>query len=744
MPVKRSSEIGRIHLIGVSGAGMLPLSLCLKQAGANVSGEDDRMTSEAKEALERYQIPILSASDVKDSEVRVVYSSAIGDSHPSRAESSRRGWKQIQRGLCLADVVKGKRLIAVAGSHGKTSTTGILIDLFESIGEEPSYAMGGHFASKRDPGRWTQSEWMIVELDESDGTIEEFSPEISIILNADHDHHSKYATETEYLDIFRRLGLRTTGHVVLNEVLRGSVGEQLAQDLVVYAKVENSERVATNQLGDFSRNNQQMALAAMEVAGLKKPDVAKVRFTPIKRRQSCLYFSPTLNVIEDYAHHPVEIAAIREGLASVFSRKTIAVFQPHRYSRTLSLKGELAAELSRFDYVHLLEVYEASEDPIEGGSGRDLYDACKNRFEHCEFHSDEDALLRALEPKIVESNLLNVVFLGAGKTDILARQLVQNLSAKDLRWGALYSEISSALDYGSKIRSQEPLSNKTTLRLGGTAELYFEPASGPELVTALRVCHESGIPVYPLGRGSNLIVPDSGVSGLVIRLSHPHWRRFEILSEGEIRVGAGMRIKELCGIACREGLEGFEFLEGIPGSVGGALRMNAGAMGGWMFDVVKSVRFVNLDGTLVEANVKELSVGYRHCQELEGAIALDAVLVASAVGQKEVELRKAIDVYQSKRKESQPREPSAGCIFKNPEGASAGQLIDELGLKGSAIGGAEISPVHGNFIVNRGGATSEDVIELVRLVRRVAKSRRSIDLEPEALLYGSEWKDALS
>jgi UDP-N-acetylenolpyruvoylglucosamine reductase len=428
----------------------------------------------------------------------------------------------------------------------------------------------------------------------------------------------------------------------------------------------------------------------------------------------------------------------------VFSRKTIVVFQPHRYSRTLSLKGELAAELSRFDYVYLLEVYEASEDPIEGGSGRDLYDACKNCFEHCEFHSDEDALLCTLESKIVGSNLLNVVFLGAGKTDILARQFVQNLFAKDLRWGSLYSEISSVLDYGSKIRSQEPLSNKTTLRLGGTAELYFEPASGPELATALRVCHESGIPVYPLGRGSNLIVPDSGVSGLVIRLSHPHWRRFEVLSEGEIRVGAGMRIKELCGIACREGLEGFEFLEGIPGSVGGALRMNAGAMGGWMFDVVKSVRFVNLDGTLVEANVKELSVGYRHCRELERAIALDAILVASAVGQKEVELRKAIDVYQSKRKESQPREPSAGCIFKNPEGASAGQLIDELGLKGSAIGGAEISPVHGNFIVNRGGATSEDVIELVRLVIRVAKSRRSIDLEPEALLYGSEWKDVLS
>ncbi len=163
-----------------------------------------------------------------------------------------------------------------------------------------------------------------------------------------------------------------------------------------------------------------------------------------------------------------------------------------------------------------------------------------------------------------------------------------------------------------------------------------------------------------------------------------------------------------------------------------------------MFDVVKQIRFVQLDGRVVEAGVEALSVGYRHCHELRNAIALDAVLTAKAVGQKEIKLRKAIDVYQSKRKESQPREPSAGCIFKNPDGASAGQLIEELGLKGTVVGGAEISNTHGNFIINRGGATSEDVVELIRLARREAWSRRSIDLEPEALLYGGDWKAVLA
>ena len=177
--------------------------------------------------------------------------------------------------------------------------------------------------------------------------------------------------------------------------------------------------------------------------------------------------------------------------------------------------------------------------------------------------------------------------------------------------------------------------------------------------------------------------------------------------------------------------------------MGGSLRMNAGAMGGWIFDLVSSVRFVKLDGSIVDAKAKDLNVGYRHCRELENSIAIDVVMQSKASGHKEADLRLAIDVYQSKRKESQPREPSAGCIFKNPEGDSAGRLIEDLGLKGTAIGGAEISQVHGNFIINRGGASSEDVIELVNLVRREAKEKRRVVLEPEAILYGNDWSEFL-
>jgi UDP-N-acetylenolpyruvoylglucosamine reductase len=206
--------------------------------------------------------------------------------------------------------------------------------------------------------------------------------------------------------------------------------------------------------------------------------------------------------------------------------------------------------------------------------------------------------------------------------------------------------------------------------------------------------------------------------------------------------GAGLRLQTLCGFARGAGLAGFEFLEGIPGSVGGALRMNAGAMGGWMFDVVEEVRLMTLAGEVQTLKRSAMSAGYRECRDLLEAIALGALLKpASQAGSETVS--RQLDVYRRQRHETQPREPSAGCVFKNPPGNSAGKLIEELGLKGERVGDAEVSAVHANFIINRGQATSADIITLMRRVRERVRQARAITLEPEVLLYGREWKDLL-
>lgn len=291
-------------------------------------------------------------------------------------------------------------------------------------------------------------------------------------------------------------------------------------------------------------------------------------------------------------------------------------------------------------------------------------------------------------------------------------------------------------------RNREPLRNKTTIKVGGVAQYYAEPANLEDLQLLLRHASHARIEVFFLGRGSNLLALDGEIPGLVIRLRHPFWRRLIQVDETALRVGAGLRLRELCVKASELGLRGFEFLEGIPGTVGGALRMNAGAMGGWMYEVVEEVRLMSRDGEERVFARDELHFGYRHCQELRGTCAVEAVLRAPGRAETAA-IRETISSFQKHRYATQPKEPSAGCIFKNPEGDSAGRLIDQLGLKGMACGAAEVSEVHGNFIINKGEATSEDVVELIRRVRAEVHRKSGILLEPEVLLLGGNWEEIL-
>jgi UDP-N-acetylenolpyruvoylglucosamine reductase len=186
--------------------------------------------------------------------------------------------------------------------------------------------------------------------------------------------------------------------------------------------------------------------------------------------------------------------------------------------------------------------------------------------------------------------------------------------------------------------------------------------------------------------------------------------------------------------AKRNNLSGVEFLEGIPGSVGGALRMNAGAMGAWTFDAVESVRFMDYAGAVFERAAAEVPVEYRACPLLKNHIALGAVFKCKTLPRAEIEKRML--AFSEKRWESQPAAPSAGCIFKNPAGIPAGKLIDEIGLKGAHVGGAMVSVEHGNFIVNGGLATAQDVLELIELLKTRAKNERGIDLHTEVEIIG--------
>jgi UDP-N-acetylenolpyruvoylglucosamine reductase len=294
-------------------------------------------------------------------------------------------------------------------------------------------------------------------------------------------------------------------------------------------------------------------------------------------------------------------------------------------------------------------------------------------------------------------------------------------------------DLARMVSAGTVIRRNEPLARRTTLRVGGPADWYIEPATEPDLSRVLQFCGERRFPCFVLGRGSNLLVRDGGFRGVVVCLAHPGFSRIEIKGQ-DLYCGAGARLKAVAMEAKQHNLAGLEFLEGIPGSIGGALRMNAGAMGGQMFDRVVSVRVMDLAGQVETRQPADMAVSYRRCEALRREVALGAVLRGAAGVRAEIEQR--MNEFSRKRWQSQPAAPSAGCIFKNPPLVPAGRLIEELGLKGTRVGGAMVSLEHGNFLVNDGTATARDFLALIELIQLRARSKRQIELETEVEIIG--------
>ena len=238
-----------------------------------------------------------------------------------------------------------------------------------------------------------------------------------------------------------------------------------------------------------------------------------------------------------------------------------------------------------------------------------------------------------------------------------------------------------------------------------------------------------------VGRGTNLLVRDGGIAGVVVQLAGPEFTKVEVDGVRLLARG-GARMRSIVNLAKEHELGGLEFLEGIPGSLGGALRMNAGAMGKQTFDVVEWVRYVSLTGEIYDAAAHTVPVRYRSCPLFANHVVLAAILRGQKTVRAEIDAR--LREFEQKRWASQPAKPSAGCVFKNPGTIPAGKLIDELGLKGTAVGGARVSERHGNFIVNEGGATAGDVLALMEKICVRARQERGIELEPEVQILGRE------
>jgi UDP-N-acetylmuramate dehydrogenase len=284
------------------------------------------------------------------------------------------------------------------------------------------------------------------------------------------------------------------------------------------------------------------------------------------------------------------------------------------------------------------------------------------------------------------------------------------------------------------VREREPMSRHTTYRIGGPAALFVECDTVADLASATRILAEENVEWTVLGKGSNILVSDSGYGGAVLVLGKG-FKRHAIEGE-ELRTGAGVLLGAVVQDAFKVGLSGLEFAVGIPGTVGGALAMNAGSRDEWIGSIVELVTLFVPGQGLVGVRGPEILWGYRRTDLPSRGVIVEAVLRVTESDA--VHMRRSMEASLKRRKRSQPLSmPSAGSVFVNPEGDSAGRLIESAGLKGARFGGAQISEVHANFIVNTGGATASDVVELIQTVRDAVKELHGIELRPEIRFLGS-------
>lgn len=300
---------------------------------------------------------------------------------------------------------------------------------------------------------------------------------------------------------------------------------------------------------------------------------------------------------------------------------------------------------------------------------------------------------------------------------------------------SFYDKLTSVIAK-ERVYVDEPMSRHTTFRVGGPADFFVTPKTKEDVRDVIRVCKEVGMPYYIIGNGSNLLVSDAGYRGVIVQI---YKEMNEVKVEGDlVKAQAGALLSGIAAKALGAELSGFEFASGIPGTIGGACVMNAGAYGGEMKDVLESVTVLTGEGKIIELGRNELELGYRTSViAKKGYIVLGAVLkLERGDGEK---IKTYMDELKEKRVTKQPLEyPSAGSTFKRPEGYFAGKLIEDAGLRGFQVGGAQVSEKHCGFVINRDHATAADIMELMRQVQIRVKENSGVDLEPEVKRLGDE------
>ena len=754
-----AGSAGLAHLMGIGGVGMAGLARLLDARQWQVSGCDlspgSRTAKLAATGItvaadhSATHITRLAAAQKQGIAATLIRSTAVPPDHPEVAAARAAGLDVLQRGALLAAIVSTHpRSIAVCGAHGKTTTTLFTTRLLHKAGLGVEWCIGGEAAalgevagSLGDP----TTAWLVAEADESDGTLALYRPQVAVLTNIDVDHLEHFSGMAELTACYRQTVSAARRGVAwcaddplatsLCHNLRGlsfGFGESAAiraadiecgsaaSSFTLYVHNSALARITIDAPGQHNILNALAALAAAALAGVPLETAATLLSAacselPLRRFETVTHLHGC-RIVADYAPHPREIAALIAMSRPATNGQLCVIFQPHRYTRTLALRDSFPPAFDGADLVVLLPVFAASESPIHGGESEDLYAAFRHLRPNTRviLASSATEAWHAVQSHLTPGNML--LLTGAGDVITLA---------DNARAAAATPPPDFVIPHATPMA---PLGSLTTLGTGGTADWLADVTTTAALREVIQAAAKTRLPLSIFGAGANTLIADSGVRGVVIRLCGPNFSTFTITTPNTVEVGCGLKGAALLSLLQEHGLSGLEFLDAIPGTVGGWLAMNAGAHGGNIGNHVTEIECLSFCGTNTILTPSQCGFSYRNCPGLEGNIALKVRLSLKRASPEEIANRRATF---RQRRVALAGLRTAGSVFRNPAGNFAGKLLEDAGCKEMSVGGAYVCAHHANVIVAAKGATASDVAALLNMLQREAKRHSGVTLTPE-------------
>jgi len=768
------------HFIGIGGIGMSGLARILTMWGYKVTGSD-AMDSAQVESLRALGIPVVIGHDDPTfaglADIVVTNKRAAANAKTELDAAETAGALVIRRGDLLGMVANARISVCVAGSHGKSTTSGMLSVALRWLDADPTFAVGAIVAATGTNAEPGDGPHMVVEADEFDRSFHGLFPNVAIITSVAFDHPDIYDDQDAYDEAFVEFvrNIKPDGTLIIagdddgarrvlatihglgrDDLTIRTFGETAGVDWRLerqddtWRVIDPDGETHPMPLEIPGRHNARNALAALAVLHalgfeIDKASAALGTFAGIGRRFEHKGVVNGADIIDDYAHHPDEVRTVLEAARDTYpGRRVIAVHQPHTYSRTHTLMKEFASSLEQADIVVLMEINGVGEENVHHISSAHLGSLIRKPVHLV--GGPEDAARKTLD--ILQPGDV-VMTIGAGtNTQVGPLMLVPPSSQSEAPVRPIRRE--SRRMASPVVRIQEAphlqflvdvdMSLYTTMRIGGEADFLVRAQTADDIAAARTWAHEENLPVTVIGGGSNLLVGDDGIRGLVIVARTPGQRAESLLEIEDqddhvvLTVGAQAPLSWVGRYCAGQGWSGMDWGVGLPGQIGGATVNNAGAHGTELKDHLIALDILQDDGKIVRQDADWLEASYR-MTKIKGAPRPRPWVVVRSVFRlpkgDPVDLVRLADEHADFRKETQPTGACSGSLFANPEGDFAGRLIAEAGLAGYQVGAMQISPKHANWMMNTGGGTAEDASTLVQHVHDTVLDRFGIDLRPE-------------